>query len=98
MLGVTKEEPELEDSDAADPGNSEQTNPLDTEGSSETQTADSQPEPPVWSEPGGWANGVLVHERSPGESSEGSEADERRVEEDQSGLSNETVLCTPIST
>lgn len=47
VLGITQEKPQLESSQASNPGNSEQANPLHTNGSSEAQSSHGQPEPPI---------------------------------------------------
>jgi hypothetical protein len=40
---------------------------------------------------------MLICEAGPGESSQGGENDERRVQENQTRLSNQTVLCVAVS-
>jgi hypothetical protein len=89
---VAEQDPELEKRQGADPGDGEQANPLDTHSRTEPDTSCGQPEPPRWLEGLGGSLFVLVHETCPGESGDGREDDEGRVEEDEARLGDERVV------
>lgn len=91
-LGVTKENPELDQGQRSNPGNGEETNPLDAEGDTQTQTCHKQPEPPSSLERLCRTLFVLVGERGESKGGEGGREDERRIEEDQASLGEEAVL------
>lgn len=93
MLVVAKHNPELNQSQAANPGNGEQTNPLDASGNSQAKTGDGQPEPPAWREGLRRSKFLLVGERSEAEGSESGSNHEGRVEQDEPGLGKKAVLC-----
>lgn len=92
VLGVAQQKPQLEGSQAPNPSNGEQTNPLHTDGSSKTQSGHSQPEPPIRRKRFRMSLLMDIEEGSPCKSSEGSEGDQRRVQEDKTGLSQKSVL------
>lgn len=90
---VPQQNPELQERQAANPRNGEETNPLDTSCSSETEAGLCQPEPPCGLEGLLRTLLVLVCEGGPCERGPGSEDDERRVKKDQAGLSGERIVC-----
>ena len=81
----------------ANPSNGEETNPLDAEGDSQSQTSVDQPEPPANAESLGGALLVLVGEGIESEGGESSRDNEWRVEEDQPSLRKKTVLYSLVS-
>lgn len=92
VLVVTEENPELDKGQGANPSNGEETNPLDASSNTETETSHGEPEPPSNTESLGGAKLVLVGEAREGERGEGGSSNKGRIEEDQTGLSEETVF------
>lgn len=93
VLVIAKHNPELNQSQAANPRNGEQTNPLDASGDSQAKTGDGQPEPPAWREGLSRPQLLLVGKRSKAEGSKGGSNHQGRVKQDKSGLSKKAVLC-----
>lgn len=93
VLVVTKQNPELDQSDGTNPGNCEKANPLDAHGDTEPKTSSDEPKPPAELESLLRTKFMLVAEAGESKSSEGSGSDQRRIEQDQTSLRKETVLC-----
>ena len=93
MLVVAKHNPELNQSQAANPRNGEQTNPLDASGDAQAKAGDGQPEPPAWREGFGRSQLLLVGERREAESCKSGSNHEGRIKQDKAGLGKKTVLC-----
>lgn len=72
---------------STDPGDGEQTNPLDAEGDTETKTRKNEPEPPSERESLLGTKLMLVGKAGEGKSSESGRDNEGRVEENQASLS-----------
>lgn len=94
VFGITEQDPELDEGQGANPGNGEETNPLDAAGNTETEAGHGEPEPPGEAEGLGWAELMLVGEAVEGEGSEGGGGDEGGIEEDETSLGEETVFYT----
>jgi hypothetical protein len=92
--GVAEEDPKLNKGQDTNPGNSEQTNPLDADSDAEAEASHDKPKPPAEGKGLLRAELVLVRERVEGEGGEGSGSYQRRIEEDKASLSQKTVLCT----
>lgn len=92
ILDITEENPELEDGQESNPGNSEKPNPFDAGSNTETETSVDQPEPPAGREGLAGTKFMLVGESVEGESSIAGSENQRRVEEDQASLGKEAVL------
>lgn len=92
VLVVSEQNPQLNQSQSSDPGDGEETNPFDTSSNTQSETTHGQPEPPSGREGLGGANFMLVREAREGEGGESGSGDERRIEKDQSSLSEETVF------
>lgn len=92
ILGVSEEDPQLEDGERPDPGDGEETDPFDTGGGTKGETSRSQPEPPAGFECVFGSEFVLVDEGEPGQAGQCGEDDQWGVQEDQSGLSDESIL------
>lgn len=86
---VAQEIPELLESTEADGCNGEETNPLATDDGTEGETCHDEPDPPVFSE---CLVVILIAEACPCEGCEGGEEDEWRIEEDMTGLGNQSIL------
>ena len=92
ILGVSEKNPKLEHSERTNPCDCEKTNPLDAECGTECNSRCSQPEPPRGLESVLRTKLMLVLERDPRESSHSSEKHQRGVQQDETGLSDQTVL------
>jgi len=92
ILVVAEHNPELDQGQGTDPGDGEETNPLDAESDAQTEASHDQPEPPARLEGLGRTKLLLVGERGKGKRSERRSNHERGVEQDQTCLSQETVL------
>jgi hypothetical protein len=92
VLVVPKQNPELDQSQGTNPGDGEETNPLDTGSDTETEASHGEPEPPSDTECLGGAEFVLVGEAVEGQGSEGGRGDKGRVEENQTGLSEKAIF------
>lgn len=92
---VSEQDPELKDRQGANPGDGEETNPLDAKGNSKAETSADQPEPPAGGEGLGRSLLMLVREGVECEGGEACGSYKRRVEEDQSCLGEQAVLCSP---
>lgn len=90
--GICKQDPELQERQAAYPCDGEQANPLHTDSGTKSETSRGQPEPPRGLESLGGPLFMLICEACPGECGNGSKDDERRVEEDQTGLGNKGIV------
>lgn len=86
---VAEEDPQLIDGAEADGGDSEEADPLAAEGRTERHTGHEEEDPPRLGE--GLVL-VFVGKADPEEDGERGEEDEGRVEEDVSGLGDETIL------
>jgi hypothetical protein len=76
MLIIPEQNPELKDSQAANPGNGEETNPFDAHCSSKSDPSRSQPKPPRWCKSLFGTLLVLICEACPGQSGDGGEDNE----------------------
>ena len=92
MLVITKHNPELNQGQAANPRNGEQTNPLDASGDSQAETGNNQPEPPARLEGLGRSQLLLVGESREAEGSKGGSNHQGRVKQDEPGLGKKAVL------
>lgn len=89
---VTKQNPQLKDSQGSDPSNREEPNPLNAECDTKTETSVNKPEPPAWGESLGWALLMLVGEGVECKSGETCSANQRGVEQDKTSLGEQAVL------
>ena len=87
----------MEDGQDADPGNSEESNPLDAKGDTQADARVDQPEPPADAESLLRALLVLVREGVEGEGGESSGSDKGGVEEDQAGLGEQAILWRALA-
>jgi hypothetical protein len=92
ILGVSEQDPQLEHGKRADPCDCEETNPLDAERGTESDSRCGQPEPPGGLESVLRTELMLVLEGDPRQSSHPSEEHQRGVQQDEAGLSDKTVL------
>ncbi len=92
VLRVAKKNPELNQGQASNPSDREQTNPLDADSDAKPQTGHDEPEPPARLESLGGAELLLVGKRGEGKGGKGSSDHQRGVEEDQSRLGQQSVL------
>ena len=90
---VSKQNPELQERQGADPCDCEESNPFYASCSSQTKTSSCQPEPPCGLEGLLGALLVLVCKGSPGECGECREDDQGRIEKDKTRLSNKRIVC-----
>jgi hypothetical protein len=92
IASVSKQNPELHQRQAANPGNCEQTNPFHADCCAKANTGGSEPEPPRWLKSFCGALLVLVCKACPGKRSDGRENDERGVEENKTRLGDESIV------
>lgn len=97
VLGVTEQNPELNQSEGSNPSYGEQANPLDASSDTQTKTSVDEPEPPAELEGLIRSKLVLVGEACEGQNSESGSSNKRRIEEDKTGLGQKTVLCEELA-
>ncbi len=83
---IPNENPELDNGQASNPSDCEQSNPFHAHRGAEPETRCNKPKPPAGIESFGGPLFMLIRKASPCQSSEGSESDQWRIEENQSGL------------
>ena len=91
-LRVSEKHPQLDDGEAAHPRDSEESNPLDTQGGTQAQTRRDQPEPPGRAERMRRTQFLLVGETGERQRGESREEDQGGVQKDQTGLGDETIF------
>ena len=89
---IAQENPELQCSQTANPGNREESNPLDRNRSAETNTSSREPEPPRRPESIRRPKLILIDEGSPAERRHGREDDQRAIQQNQATLRNKPIL------
>ena len=82
MFWIAQHDPELDKGQAANPSNSEETNPLDANCSTQRKTSRCKPEPPSWAERFGWTKLLLIAEAYESQCRDCRGCDKRRIEED----------------
>ena len=92
-LGVAEQHPKLDKGQQSNPGDSEKPNPFNASSDAEAQTSHDEPKPPARLEGLRRALLMLVGERREGEGGEGGGEDERGIEQDETGLGQESILC-----
>lgn len=93
VLGVSKENPELDEGQASNPGNGEQTDPFDADSGTQTQASHQEPEPPAQLESFLGSLFMLIREGLEREGGEGGCDHERGVEENETSLGKKAVFC-----
>jgi len=83
ILRISEENPQLQDGQAAHPGNGEQTDPFTTDSRTKTKTAHGEPRPPLAGKCFARTLFVNIGECHPGQSSKSSEDDQGRVKQNQ---------------
>lgn len=91
-LDISKQNPELENSQASNPGNCEKSNPFDTGRCAQTETGHRKPKPPSWFERLGRTLFMLIGERGECQCRECSHNHKGGVEEDQACLGEEAIF------
>jgi hypothetical protein len=94
VLVVAEKNPELDESEGANPSNGEESNPLNAHGDTQTETRKDQPEPPAQLESLGRTKLVLVGEARKGKNCECGRGDEGGIKKNQASLGKKAVLCT----
>jgi hypothetical protein len=92
VLVVAEKNPELNESEGANPSNGEESNPLDAHGDTQTKARKDKPEPPAQLESLGRTKLVLVGEARKGKDCESGRGDERGIKKYQTGLSKKAIL------
>lgn len=86
VLAIAKKHPELQKSKSTNPGNGEETDPLDAGGDTETKTSHGEPEPPTELECLDRSLFMLVGEARKCHGGKGSGSNEGRIEQDKTSL------------
>jgi hypothetical protein len=94
VLVVAKHNPELDQSQDADPSDGEQANPLNADSHAQAEAGHGKPEPPTQTKCARGAKLLLVGEGGEGKGSESGRDHQGRIEEDQASLGEESVLCS----
>ncbi len=92
VLVIGEQDPELNNGQGADPGDREESNPLDAGSSTKSEAGCGQPEPPAWAEGLAWTLLVLVCERCESQCGQAGHDHEWRIEKDEASLGKKTVL------
>jgi hypothetical protein len=92
ILVVAKQNPQLYQSQDANPRDREEANPFDADSDAQAKPSVDQPEPPGGSEGLGRTLLVLVGEGVEGESGIGGSSDEGRIKKDQARLRQQSVF------
>ena len=90
--GVAQQDPELERSQAADPGNGEQADPLDAHGRTQAHTGRRQPKPPRRLERTTRAQLVLIDKARPAQRRHRREDHQRRIQQNEPRLRHQPIL------
>jgi len=91
-LDISKQNPQLKNSQGSNPGNCEESNPFDTGGCAQSKTGHRKPKPPGRLESPRGALLMLIREGGKCQRREASHDHERGIEEDQSCLSEQTIF------
>ena len=93
ILVVAQKNPELDESEGANPSNGKESNPLDAHGDTQTETCKDKPKPPAQLESFGRTKLVLIGKARKGKDSESGCSNKRRIKENEASLCEKTVFC-----